>query len=499
MNHELQHTALDNYRGKRTGKQNTTADGFNTLGLHPLLRKGIAQLNFTQPTPIQEKSIPVALNGQDIIAIAKTGSGKTLAYGLPILQQLAKQKRGIGLIIVPTRELALQVEESLLSFERQMKIRSTVLIGGASMITQRNQLRKNPRMIIATPGRLLDHLERKTIDLSFVTHFVLDEADRMLDMGFIPDIKKVIKAFSGKRQTLLFSATMPPEIETIAEKLMTAPQRIEIDRTGTTPTEVNQEMFVINNKDKSRLLAHHLKQKTGPVLVFTRTKRMASRLTAKVNDMGFTAAEIHSDRSLGQRRNALEGFKRGRYRILIATDIAARGIDVSDIELVVNYDMPANSEDYVHRIGRTGRAGKSGHAISFANTAQKRSIRSLERFINTRLNITKTPALQSEKALFREADETKKSERILTAPAPSKNSNKKKETPKKPYENKFESKNSGKTKKSFVKKNKSESKKTTKPTQKTSSEEPFWTIFTKNRPTKKKFSSNKPKRKRHNK
>jgi len=322
-----------------------------------------------------------------------------------MLQRLSKMKRGTGLVLVPTRELAIQVDEALQSFCSLANIRSTVLIGGASMFVQRNALKKNPRIIIATPGRLLDHLNRKTLNFNHLEVFVLDEADRMLDMGFIPDIKKIINKIPDKHQTMLYSATMPKEVEAIAEKLMENPTHVEVDHSGTAPAEISHEMFCIKNQDKSRLLALQLKQCTGPVLVFTRTKRMASKLKAKVNKMGFVSAEIHSDRSLAQRRSALEGFKRGIYKILIATDIAARGIDVTGIELVVNYDMPANSEDYVHRIGRTGRAGKTGHAISFANASQMNSIRSLERYMKTKLSFTALPTLPSEKLLLREAQQ----------------------------------------------------------------------------------------------
>jgi ATP-dependent RNA helicase RhlE len=377
-------------------------DSFQDLGITPKLMKEINRLGFETPTPIQKSAIPVGIDGDDIIAIARTGSGKTLAFGVPMLQRLAKSKRGIGLVLVPTRELALQVEESIRSISRSSRIRSVVLIGGAPMAPQQSALRKNPQIIIATPGRLVDHLERGTARLSNVEIFVLDEADRMLDMGFLPDIRKVMKAIPAENQMMLFSATMPKEIEAIARKMMTSPIRIEIDRSGITPTEVSQEMFLIANHDKSRLLSVHLKGCSGPALVFTRTKRMATKLTTRVNRMGFAAAEIHSNRSLGQRRSALEGFKRGKFQVLIATDIAARGIDVSGIELVVNYDMPANPEDYVHRIGRTGRAGKTGHAVSFANTEQKSAIRSLERFMKTRLPISKLPILPSEKFLSKE-------------------------------------------------------------------------------------------------
>jgi ATP-dependent RNA helicase RhlE len=399
----LNDSSLTSYSGKNDSTTIQSADGFDDLDITPILLKGINRLSFKQPTPIQKASIPPGIHGNDIIAIALTGSGKTIAFGIPMLQRLSKMKRGCGLVMVPTRELAMQVEESLQTVSRMVNIRSTVLIGGASISLQQKALRKNPRIIIATPGRLMDHMERGSIILSNVEIFVLDEADRMLDMGFIPDIKKIMKSIPDKRQTMLFSATMPKEIEAIAEKFMIDPIRIEADRSGATPSEISHEMFFIKNQDKCRLLAVQLKHCSGPVLVFTRTKRMASRLTAKVKKMGFSAAEIHSDRSQGQRRNALEGFKRGRYQILIATDIAARGIDVFGIELVVNYDMPANSEDYVHRIGRTGRAGKTGHAISFATTDQRGSIRSLERFMKTKLMVSALPALPSEALLIQEA------------------------------------------------------------------------------------------------
>ncbi len=404
LNQRLHDTALES-RSRRSDKTNKqSGNGFYDLGIAQSLLKEINRLNFKNPTPIQKESIPVGIQGDDIIAIALTGSGKTIAFGIPMLQRLSKMKRGAGLVLVPTRELAIQVDESLQAFSRSVHLRSVVLIGGALMSLQRNALKKNPRIIIATPGRLLDHIKKRTVNLANIEVFILDEADRMLDMGFIPDIKNIMKSIPDKCQKMLFSATMPKEIEAIAKKLMEDPTRIEIDRSGATPVEVSHEMFFIKNQDKRRLLAVQLRQRSGPVLVFTRTKRKASKLTSKVNDMGFAAAEIHSARSLVQRRRALEGFKRGKYQILIATDIAARGIDVSGIELVINYDMPASSEDYVHRIGRTGRAGKTGHAISFANTDQKESIRDIERFMKTKVAISALPTLPSEKFLSKEAD-----------------------------------------------------------------------------------------------
>lgn len=405
-NKQLHDSALESKSRRRDKTSEQSGNGFNELGIAPNLLKAIDRLNFTNPTPIQGEAIPAGIKGNDIIAIAQTGSGKTLAFGIPMLQHLSKSKRGAGLVLVPTRELALQVDESLQAICRSVHIRSAIVIGGASMSLQRKALKKNPRIIIATPGRLMDHIERRTVDLSNINVIVLDEADRMLDMGFVPAIKKIMKSIPDKCQTMLFSATMPKAIEAIAEKLMESPTRIETDRSGATPAEVSHEMFIIKNQDKSRLLAVQLKQYSGPVLVFTRTKWMARKLTTKVNNMGFATAEIHSNRSQGQRRDALEGFKRGRYQILIATDIAARGIDVSGIELVVNYDMPANSEDYVHRIGRTGRAGKTGHAISFATSAQKGSIREIERFMKTKLAISVLPTLPSETLLSKEDDQS---------------------------------------------------------------------------------------------
>ncbi|MCP4566597.1 MAG: DEAD/DEAH box helicase [FCB group bacterium] len=399
LDQRIDDTATESYgrRSKKTtGRSNS---GFDNLGIASRLMTGVKRLNFQTPTPIQKEAIPVGLRGEDVIAIARTGSGKTLAYGIPLLQRLAEAKRGAGLILVPTRELALQVDESLRTLGHSVHIRSVVLIGGASLSMQRIALKRNPGIIIATPGRLMDHIERRTVNLSDIEVFILDEADRMLDMGFLPDIKKIMKSIPDQRQTMLFSATMPKEIEAIARQLMENPTRVESDCSGVTPTEISHEMFFITNRDKKRLLAVQLEECSGPVLVFTRTKRMAKTLTVNVNNMGFAAAEIHSNRSQGQRRQALEGFKRGRYQILIATDIAARGIDVTGIELVVNYDMPANSEDYVHRIGRTGRAGKTGHAISYATTAQKGSIRSLERFMKTKMAISNLPALPAEKFL----------------------------------------------------------------------------------------------------
>ena len=361
---------------------------FAQLQITNKLQKAVSKLGFTHPTPIQEQAIPHGINGKDIVALAQTGSGKTLAYGLPVIQNMLAEKFGTSLILVPTRELALQVEDSLLALLRAVNLRSAVLIGGASMAIQRTILKKNPRVIIATPGRLMDHIERRTINMNDTNYFVLDEADRMLDMGFVHDIKKIIKNCHNIKQTLLFSATMPTEVKNIANTLMKEPLYLEIDKSGTTPQKISHEMIMVQNHEKSQILANRLNECEGPVLIFTRTKRMATKLSLKINQMGFSSAEIHSDRSQAQRQRALEGFKKGKHKILVATDIAARGIDVSNIELVVNYDMPANSEDYIHRIGRTGRAGKNGQAISFATNAQRGSIREIERALDLKILIS---------------------------------------------------------------------------------------------------------------
>ncbi len=362
------------------------------MGIAPGLLDAIDRLKFTEPTPIQRQSIPITVHGKDLIAIAQTGTGKTLAYGIPMIQRLA-QIRGRGLVITPTRELALQVDEALNDVGRSLGLRTTVLIGGASMAIQLRSLERKPRIIVATPGRLLDHLEHRTVSLADVQILVLDEADRMLDMGFAPQIIKVLAAVPKKRQMMLFSATIPEEIMTLARREMEFPIHVEVAPSGTAPDKIVQEMFFVERGAKTQLLEVMLERYLGPVLIFTRTKHGARKLARQVRSMGHTAAEIHSNRSLSQRRDALDGFKSGKFRALVATDVASRGIDVSGIELVVNYDLPTNTEDYVHRIGRTGRAGLSGRSVSFATLDQKKDVKSIERLIRTDLPTSALPAL----------------------------------------------------------------------------------------------------------
>lgn len=370
--------------------------GFSGLGIAPGLLDAIDRLKFTEPTPIQLRSIPPAIEGKDLIGVAQTGTGKTLAFGIPMIQRLA-QVKGQGLVVLPTRELAIQVDESLRAVGRAIGLRTAVLIGGASMVLQRQALGKNPHVLVVTPGRLIDHIEQHSVSLKDVRILVLDEADRMLDMGFSLQINRILSLVPRERQTMLFSATMPNEIVAIAQKHMQLPVRVEIARSGTLADKVVQELFFIGKEGKSRLLEALLTQVPGPVLVFTRTKFGAKKLARTVKSMGHTAADIHSDRSLAQRRDALEGFKAGKYRVLVATDIAARGIDVTGIELVVNYDLPTNPEDYVHRIGRTGRAGRAGRAVSFATFDQRGDVRDIERLIRIALPITPLPTLPPER------------------------------------------------------------------------------------------------------
>ncbi len=370
----------------------SSRSGFTGLGIAPGLLDAIDRLKFTEPTPIQRQSIPITIKGKDLSAIAQTGTGKTRAYGIPLIQRLA-QIKGQGLVITPTRELALQVDEALHAVGRSVGLRTTVLIGGASMANQLRALRRKPRVIVATPGRLLDHFEHRTVSLADVRILVLDEADRMLDMGFAPQINKILAAVPKKRQMLLFSATIPEEIIALARREMEFPIHVEVAPSGTAPDKIVQEMFFVEKGAKAQLLEVMLERYLGPVLIFTRTKYGAGKLARKVRSMGHKAAEIHSNRSLPQRREALDGFKSGKYRALVATDVASRGIDVSGIELVVNYDLPTNTEDYVHRIGRTGRAGLSGRSVSFATLEQKKDVKNIERLIRTHLPISALPAL----------------------------------------------------------------------------------------------------------
>jgi ATP-dependent RNA helicase RhlE len=371
---------------------NSNIQGFSGLGIAPSLMEVLARLNFKTPTAIQRQAIPTALQGKDLVGVAQTGTGKTLAFGIPMIQRL-NQVNGTGLVVLPTRELAMQVDEALRQVGSKLGLRTVVIIGGTPINPQIQALNRNPHIIIATPGRLNDHITHKTVRLKNVKIVVLDEADRMLDMGFAPQIKKIFQELPAERQTMLFSATIPSEIMKMATSYMRLPIRVEVAPTGSIAEHLTQEIFIIPKDAKTRLVDKILQQYLGPTLIFTRTKYGAKKLTRQIRDMGHTAAEIHSDRSLFQRKEALAGFKSGKYRILVATDIASRGIDVTGIELVLNYDLPTNTEDYVHRIGRTARAGGQGHAISLAMPEQRKELRDIERLIRKSIPISPVPEL----------------------------------------------------------------------------------------------------------
>ncbi len=369
------------------------SSGFRGLGIAPSILTILDRARFTEPTPIQEKSIPQALEGKDMIGIAETGTGKTLAFGIPLIQNMLKDPRRRALVLLPTRELAVQVDEELRKLGNALGIKTAVLIGGESIRKQWYALDRKPQLILATPGRLIDHLEQKTVNLKDMTLVVLDEADRMLDMGFAPQLKRILAVLPTERQTMLFSATMPESIVSMARAFLKLPVRVEIARPGTAAKDVSQELFFVTQPDKPRLLEKILQEYRGSVLVFSRTKFSAKKIAVHLRGLGHTAVEFHSNRSQSQRQEALAGFKNGRYRVLVATDIAARGIDVKNIELVLNYDLPAVAEDYVHRIGRTGRAGEKGHAISFARPDQRRDVQAIERLMRATLPVSMLPTL----------------------------------------------------------------------------------------------------------
>jgi len=363
---------------------------FSALGVSPKIVQILKGRRIFTPTPIQAQTIPIGLEGKDVMGIAQTGTGKTLAFGLPILQRIGT-KGGQALIMLPTRELAHQVNEALQQIGSVVGLRTAILIGGENINRQIKQLERKPHIVIGTPGRLIDHLQQKTLNLTKINMLVLDEADRMLDMGFLPQIKQVLLHVSRERQTMLFSATMPNAIVKVAQATMRSPIRIEVSPAGTVAENVSHEVFIVPNANKNQLLEKLLKEYHGTVLVFTRTKFTAKKVSRSMSLLNHKVTDIHSNRSLTQRLEALAGFKKGKYRVLIATDIAARGIDVKNIEVVINYDMPQNSDDYVHRIGRTGRAGLMGKAISFATRDQVRDIRQIERIIRSQIPVIPLP------------------------------------------------------------------------------------------------------------
>ena len=388
QNSFLTQDAGQKFNYMNTHEETVPTGTFDGLGIAPKLLEILDRIGYKSPTPIQQQSIPIAIQGKDVMGIAQTGTGKTLAFGIPMLQNLVNSKRR-GLVVLPTRELALQVEEELQKIGRPIGLKTAVLIGGENISRQIRALRDVPHILIVTPGRLIDHMEQGTVKLDRVGVLVLDEADRMLDMGFAPQLKKIMTQVPADHQTMLFSATMPPEILHIASTYLKLPIRVEVSPPGTTINKIVQELIFVQKADKLSVLKKILSEHNGSVLVFTRTKHGAGKVALACRTMGHTAAEIHSNRSLNQRIEALKGFKVGKYRVLVATDIAARGIDVTGIEVVVNFDLPGTAEDYVHRIGRTGRAGHEGRAISLATPDQRADVRDIERLIKKALPISK--------------------------------------------------------------------------------------------------------------
>jgi ATP-dependent RNA helicase RhlE len=374
---------------------------FTALGLPAAIVRAVLEEEYTQPSPVQTEVIPRALEGRDVLAGAQTGTGKTAAFVLPILAKLtgeAARERpataGIrALILTPTRELASQIADRVAAYGRHLPIRHAVIYGGVSQQRQEIALRGGPDLIVATPGRLLDLMQQRLVRLDAVTHFVLDEADRMLDMGFVHDVRRIVATLPAARQTLFFSATIAPQIETLARTMLANPARVSITPMVTTAESVDQSVVFVDKADKRAMLERILNEAKAEgdvarTLVFTRTKHGANRLSEQLDRAGIGSAAIHGNKTQGARERALEAFRRGTTRVLVATDVAARGIDVEGISLVVNFDLPNVAESYVHRIGRTGRAGATGKAISFCDREERTFLADIERLIRKRLPVT---------------------------------------------------------------------------------------------------------------
>ena len=368
---------------------------FKNFGLSDPLVQGILATGYTAPTEIQSQAIPAAIRGRDIIGCAQTGTGKTAAFVLPILDRLihapaAKKRVARALILTPTRELALQIEKAIQGYGRFVNLRTLAVYGGVNIKGQLNTLKHGVDIIVATPGRLMDHMGRGTIDLKYIEVLVLDEADRMLDMGFINDVKRIVSVLPGKRQTMLFSATISREVKSLAAEMQKSPAMIQIGRPRNPIETITQHVYPVRKEQKMDLLIHMLgDSQMYSVLVFSRTKRGADKINRRLKHAGVVSVAIHSGRTQGQRLLAMDGIKRGTYQVMVATDIAARGINIEGISHVINYDVPAFAEDYVHRIGRTGRATALGDAITFVSYDEQKYLRKIETFIGRDLKTEK--------------------------------------------------------------------------------------------------------------
>jgi ATP-dependent RNA helicase RhlE len=368
---------------------------FNTFGLSDPLIQGILATGYTAPTEIQSQAIPAVIAGSDIIGCAQTGTGKTAAFVLPILDRLSHERTGRkrsvrSLILTPTRELAVQIERSILGYGRFTKLKALAVYGGVNINNQITALRRGVDIVVATPGRLIDHLQRKTINLLGVEVLVLDEADRMLDMGFVHDVRRIVGGLPRKRQTLLFSATISPEVKTLAADMLKSPKVIQIGRPRNPIDTITQHIYAVEKPLKMDLLLHMIEDwRMFSVLVFSRTKYGADKISRQLKSAGIVAVAIHSGRTQNQRQQALDGFRSGKYQVMVATDIAARGIDVVGISHVINYDVPTHAEDYVHRIGRTGRAEATGDAITLVSRDEEKYLREVGKFIGRKLTAQK--------------------------------------------------------------------------------------------------------------
>lgn len=388
---------------------------FNTLGLTPRTLRAVERAGFEQPTPIQQQAIPVVMAGRDLIGIAQTGTGKTAAFALPIIERLSTGRNlrtPRALIVAPTRELAAQIAETFSTFSVGGHLRTTTIFGGVGERPQIASLRRGTDILVATPGRLLDLAQQREIDFSTIEVLVLDEADRMLDMGFLPQIRRIIKQIPTNRQTMMFSATLSPEIEAMTKEYQRSPERIQIGVRNNPAVTVSQTLYPVAKSRKIDLLLHLLQDSNlESVLIFSRTKHGADKIARKIEGAGINAERIHSNRSQNQRTSALESFRSGKSRVLVATDIAARGIDVEGISHVINFDFPPAPEDYIHRIGRTGRAEASGSAYSFVTSEDHASVRALEKVIKRTLDRQAIERFEKETARSSETQEVRTADR----------------------------------------------------------------------------------------